>query len=239
MYKLHNFYGNKAHSAFCPAPIQKTKAPLNSNRFGTESTHATATTMHFPANAGLIFLRDELMNDRYLLDTGAILSIVPCTSNVGPSGPLLKGADGQPILSSGFLSKTVQFQGKLFTAKCLQAAVAGPILGIDFGRKFRIIVAQETSQVLFACTAMAPATAELLLPNVSPIDEPLVSVPSATQKIPDSVPDDLKRLLQKFLSILHTGDVMTTLTYGVEHHSHTSSHPPVFAKSCRLNPGKT
>jgi hypothetical protein len=55
--------------------------------------------MHVPANAGLIFLMGKLMNDRYLVDIGAILSIVPCTSNASPSGPLLKEADGQPIPS--------------------------------------------------------------------------------------------------------------------------------------------
>ncbi len=76
-------------------------------------THATATAMHFPANAGLIFLTDELTNDKYLVDTGATLSIVPCSQNSSPSGPLLKGADGQPIPSWGFIQKTVQFQGKL------------------------------------------------------------------------------------------------------------------------------
>jgi hypothetical protein len=92
--------------------------------------------MHFPANAGLIFLTDELTNDRYLVDTGATLSIVPCYQNSSPSGPLLKGADGQPIPSWGLLKKkTVQFQGKLFTSTFLQAAVAGPILGIDVLRK--------------------------------------------------------------------------------------------------------
>ncbi len=47
--------------------------------------------MHFPTNTGLIFLTDELNNDRYLVDTRTTLSIVPCTSNAGPSGPLLKG----------------------------------------------------------------------------------------------------------------------------------------------------
>jgi hypothetical protein len=79
--------------------------------------------MHFPANAGLIFLTDELTNDRYLVDTWATLSIVPCNQNSSPSGPLLKGAAGQPILSWGFIQKTVQFQGKLFTSSFLQAAV--------------------------------------------------------------------------------------------------------------------
>ncbi len=43
------------------------------------TTHANATAMHFPANAGLIFLTDELTNDRYLVDTRATLSIVPCS----------------------------------------------------------------------------------------------------------------------------------------------------------------
>ncbi len=56
------------------------------------------------------------MNDKYLVDTGVTLSIVLCSSNARTSGPLLKGADGQPIPSWGFVSKTVQFKGKLFTA---------------------------------------------------------------------------------------------------------------------------
>jgi hypothetical protein len=82
------------------------------NIFGSEanSTHATATAIHFPANAGLIFLTEKLTNDR-LVDTGATLSIFPCSQNSSPSRLLLKGADGQPIL---FLKK-LQFQGKLFT----------------------------------------------------------------------------------------------------------------------------
>jgi hypothetical protein len=111
--------------------------------------------MHFPANAGLIFLTDELTNDRYLVDTGATLSIVPCSKNANPSGPLLKGADGQPIPSWGFIQKTVQFQGKLFSASFLQAAVAGPILGIDFLRKFKVTVSPDINQIQFACTAAA------------------------------------------------------------------------------------
>jgi hypothetical protein len=68
--------------------------------------------MHFPANTGMMFLTDKLTNDRYLVDTGATLSIVLCNQNSSPSGPLLKGADGQPIPSWGFIyKKSVQFQG--------------------------------------------------------------------------------------------------------------------------------
>jgi hypothetical protein len=109
---------------------------LNCRRttFGSAAfpTHATATAMHFSANAGLIYLTDELTNDRYLVDTGATLSIVACNQNSSPSGPLLKEADGQLIPSWGFIKNTVQFQGKFFISTFLQASVAGPILGIDF-----------------------------------------------------------------------------------------------------------
>jgi hypothetical protein len=84
------------------------------------------------------------------VDTGATLSIVPCNQNSSPSGPLLKGADGQPIPSGVFIQKTVQFQGKIFTSSFLQAAVAGPILGIDFLRKFKVTVVPEINQIQFA-----------------------------------------------------------------------------------------
>jgi hypothetical protein len=111
--------------------------------------------MRFPTNAGLIFLTDELTNDRYLVETGETLSIIPFNQNSSPSGPLLKGADGQPIPSWGFIKKTVQFQGKLFTASFLQAAVASPIPGIDFLRKFKVTVVPEINQGQFACAAAA------------------------------------------------------------------------------------
>jgi hypothetical protein len=52
----------------------------------------------------------------------------------------------------------VQFQGKLFTSTFLQAAVAGPILGIDFLRKFKVTVSPEINQIQFACSAVAPPT---------------------------------------------------------------------------------
>jgi hypothetical protein len=52
------------------------------------------------------------------------------------------------------------------------------------------------------------------------------------------VPDDVKTLLQKVSSILRTWGVKPTPNHGVEHHIHTGSHPPVFAKSRRLDPQK-
>jgi hypothetical protein len=53
----------------------------------------------------------------------------------------------------------------MFTSSFLQAAIAGPILGIDFLRKFKIPVAPETSQIMFGSAAAALSTTKPSLPS--------------------------------------------------------------------------
>ncbi len=102
------------------------------NQLGSAAmpAHATATAMHFPADAGLIFLTVELTNDRYLVDTRAILSIIPCASNANPSHPLLKGANGLPIPSWGFITKPVYSNSK---ANFLLTVFCKPLLLVPSG----------------------------------------------------------------------------------------------------------
>ncbi len=69
-------------------------------------------------------------------------------------------------------------------------------------------------------------------------DQSLLDLFPSVQLIPDIVPADVKLLLQKHSSILCTGNVLPKPTHGVEHHIHTGSHPPVFAKARRLDPQK-
>jgi hypothetical protein len=107
----------------------------------------------------------------------------------------------------GFHSKTVQFQGKLFTATFLQAAVAGPILGIDFFRKLKVTASPEINQIQFACSAVASPT--LYLPSLAPPTHPLLSAASsASPFLSSSTPvpapvqfhSPLQRLLHSLLS---------------------------------------
>ncbi len=107
--------------------------------------HATATAMHFPANAGLIFLTDELTNDRYFVDTGATLSIVPCSQNSRTSGPLLKRADGT------LLKKLCNFKASFLHQ--LYCKPLWPVLfwALTILRKFKVTVSPEISQIQFAC----------------------------------------------------------------------------------------
>jgi hypothetical protein len=87
--------------------------------------------MHFPAHAGLMFLTDE-PNDRYLVDTGATLSVIPCNQNSSPSGPLLKGADGQPIPSWGFIQKTVNFKANFLHQLFSKPLCPAPFWALTF-----------------------------------------------------------------------------------------------------------
>jgi hypothetical protein len=66
---------------------------------------------------------------------------------------MVKAADALWDDTGGFITKTVHFQSKLFTATFLQAA--GPILGIDLLRKFKVTVSPEINQIQFACSAAA------------------------------------------------------------------------------------
>ncbi len=120
MCKFHNYYAHKAHRCAPPCAWSENYLAFDS---AANPTHATAKAMHFPAYAGLIFLTDKLTNDRYFVDTGATLSIVTCSQNASPSGPVLKGAEWQPIPSWGFITKIVQFSrqafySNLFASRC-------------------------------------------------------------------------------------------------------------------------
>jgi hypothetical protein len=83
--------------------------------------------MHFPANAGLIFLTDELTNDRYLVDTGATLSIVPCSKLPTHLVPFSKGHMGS--LSPLGVSFKKQFSSK---ANFFQPVFCKPLWLVPF-----------------------------------------------------------------------------------------------------------
>ncbi len=109
-------------------------------------THATATAMHFPANAGLIFLTDELTTDRYLVDTGATLSIVPCNQNSSPSGPLLKGADGQPIPSCSFIKKLCNFKASFLHQPFCKPLWPAPFWALTFKENSKSLFLQKSAK---------------------------------------------------------------------------------------------
>ena len=148
-----------------PKKLAAVKDPLN--------VIATATAMSFPTGSGLIFLKDQISGKDFLVDTGASLSILPHKSTDPPSGPRLSGANGLPIPAWGFSQRTVEFGGKMYTFKFLLAAVAAPILGLDFLRKFRLDVSPVAHKIFnngqpAPHAAVAAATRDPAAPAANP-----------------------------------------------------------------------
>jgi hypothetical protein len=95
-------------------------------------THATATAMHFPANADFIFLTDEFTNDSYLVDTGATLSIVPYNHNSGPSAPFSKGQMGNPSPLGVLLKKLRNFRANFLHQLFCKPLWPAPLWALTF-----------------------------------------------------------------------------------------------------------
>jgi len=48
-------------------------------------------------SGGMIFLQDDERKEQFMVDTGAICSVLPHRSKATPTGPPLSGADGKDI----------------------------------------------------------------------------------------------------------------------------------------------
>ena len=189
--------------------------------------------MSFAAAADRLLLRDSLSGLDFLVDTGASLSILPHTSNQAVRGPKLLGVDGSPIAAWGFRKTRVQFGQHKFEFNFLLAAVATPILGFDFLKKFRLAVDPQSSQVLLSATG-TPLLPAYPTAAPDPREPPLPATVAATLA---TLPPPVRALLLEFPSLLRPATAGPQPLHGVEHHIETTG-PPVFAAVRRLDPDK-
>jgi RNase H-like domain found in reverse transcriptase/Reverse transcriptase (RNA-dependent DNA polymerase)/Integrase zinc binding domain/Integrase core domain len=80
------------------------------------------------------------LNRLFLVDTGAVYSVIPFSSAEPAQGPALSSASGQPIACWGWQDTAVKFGGRVFRWRFLKAAVAFPLLGADFLTHFALSV---------------------------------------------------------------------------------------------------
>ena len=113
------------------------------------------------ALGGLVYLQDSSSEQRFLVDTGAAVSVFPHRSSAAPSGPPLTGADGRSIPSWGSIKKTLSFGLHTFICSFILAAVSKPILSVDFLAANRLLVDPFSRQVLDSETLLP------LTPSVS------------------------------------------------------------------------
>jgi hypothetical protein len=120
----------------------------------------------FPTK-NLIFLKDSKNNLNFLVDSGASISILPHSSSAPPTGPHLMGANGNIVPVWGRRCQIVTFASQDFKLDFFLAAVATPIIGMDFLRKFELSIIPAKRQVLHAasgCTLTQASTSSFVSP---------------------------------------------------------------------------
>ena len=98
-----------------------------------------ATAGHGPPGR-LMLLVDSSSKLSFLVDTGAVFSVIPHSSSLPAEGPHITNASGTPIACWGSREQVVHVGGLSYKWIFLLAAVAFPILGADFLGHFDLLV---------------------------------------------------------------------------------------------------
>jgi hypothetical protein len=177
----------------------------------------------------LTYLTDSLSGTRFLVDTGAAVSVLPYTGTrsvpATQEGPSLSGADGATIKSWGKIYRSVSFGGRRFEdVPFVHAAVNKPILGADFFSQHKLLVDTAGNRVLDAATLL-------------PLGEPASGKNTGLIAALSAVPPPVRTLFAEFPSVVGDGSDSPRPLHGVQHTVETKGRP-LFAKSRRLDPDK-
>ena len=89
----------------------------------------------------LVHIQDQLMDRRYLLETGALFSQIPHkSSKTTATEPMLISPNTHPIWCCGEERRRLCFSGGTFEWPFLHLDISFPILGVDFLRANKLSV---------------------------------------------------------------------------------------------------
>jgi hypothetical protein len=97
---------------------------------------------------GMIFLQDDESKQQFMVDTGAVCSVLLHRSKTPSTGPQLSGADRRAIRCWGTVRHRLSFGLRTFFVTFVLAAVYRPILGLDFLSVHVLLVDPVCRQVL-------------------------------------------------------------------------------------------
>lgn len=180
------------------------------------------------SKGGLLYLRDDLSGQEFLVDTGAAVSLIPCQLSAPPGPRRLRQADGSTLPSWGRRIVPLQFGGHTFSWPFLLAAVDRPIIGADFIAKNSWVVDLDGMQILDGKT-MAPIFSAPWVDDLHNNTEDFTGLVTLDPRI--------SSLLSEFSDIRGASFSDIKPQHGVEHHILTTG-PPVHARFRRLDPVK-
>ncbi len=109
-------------------------------------------------SSSLLFLQNKLSSHKFLVDTGASVSVFPHRPRqpLSPGvGVQLRTADGTAMNTFGSRQIALQFGSRRFDWNFLLADVSMPILGSDFLRHHHLLVDVASARLLDAATLEA------------------------------------------------------------------------------------
>lgn len=177
----------------------------------------------------LFYARDRLNHTKFLIDTGAAVSVIPPArtdlSNRG-KGPALQAVNGSTIQTFGQRSLTLDIGlRRRFQWIFVIADVKIAILGCDFLRNFGLLVDVRHNKLIDAIT-------NLTMQGTSAPEKSLCLTFASEQS--DSCYNEL---LKEFPSLSRVNFEESSIKHSVTHHIRTTG-PPVVAHTRRLPPEK-
>ena len=176
----------------------------------------------------LLHVTDELSQDKWLVDGGALLSIIPPTPKQrlrGPTSEKLKAANGTDIECFGRVTHSIKIGKQSFTFDFVVANVQTRILGADFLAKFYLAPNHRDALLIdlqdFSTLPASHARGFVSNPVnfVSQINDPCFA------------------LLDKYPQICTPSFTIKEPEHGVSHHIPTDG-PPIQSRARRLDPEK-
>ena len=166
-------------------------------------------------------------NHRFLVDTGAQVSVIPATfldRRSGTATQHLEAANGTAIATYGARNVPLRFGKKVYMARLIKADVRRPLLGADFLRHHNFLVDIRGQRLIeadtYASTTCSPGYAA-----------------SSELAMVESSSNQFRKVLTDYPELLQPTFSSATVRHGVQHLL-TTSGPPVHARARRLAPDK-
>ena len=186
---------------------------------------ATAVAGPIPISR-LFYVHDRLNDLRFLIDTGAEVSVIPPPKGMhSPSAFSLQAANGTRISTFGNRSLTLDLGlRRRFQWVFIQANVHSPILGIDFLSHFGLSVDLKHRRLV------DPTTSISVIGNFS-------NSSSTGIRVLTPPPSPFASILNDFPTLSKPPTFTDQIPHTVEHHIVTRGQP-VYTRPRRLNPQK-
>ena len=196
---------------------------------GKRSGHPTVAAVEAgqPPKNPLLFICDRNSGRRFLVDTGAEISVLPASirdKHSSPTGPSLLAANHTPIRTYGTRTVPLQFHARHFTWTFTVADVPQPLLGADFLRANNLLVDLRSGRLVDAQTYASVRCGRVLgqAPHLSAIS---------------TSDNEYAKILAEFPGVTTPTFSTATVKHGVQHYIPTEG-PPVYAHARRLAPDK-